>query len=74
MTTQVSEEYVMGINEGESILRSWIADYGQPSIEEMQAFRDNAIARLKERPSRNIAEMARGERDFWKGQLKKVKQ
>lgn len=62
---QVSEEYLEGIREG----RAWLKKYGAGDA---AAVLDNLERTARTFPAASpVGQMLRGERDFWRGQLKK---
>lgn len=68
---QVSDAYLLGISEGRSLLRS--LDY-VPSVADMEAFADNCSAQLQRGFDKSMADTFRGERDFWRNQIRKAQQ
>ena len=66
MTTHINGAYLDGIGEGRGFLKA------NPDLtrEEMQGCLDNAKENMK-RHSFAMKDYFRGERDFWKNQLKK---
>lgn len=69
MTTQtVTAAYLLGIKEGRAFLR---ANPGL-SIDGMRACLATSQLLLRSGFSGDVAEMFRGERDFWKNQIKRA--
>lgn len=68
MTTQtVSQAYLDGIREG----RAWLREYGAGDA---QAHLDNLTATARTFDAQSpVGQMLRGERDFWRNQIKKGK-
>lgn len=67
MEKNVTQEYILGITEGRSLLKST-----PHSITDMQRHVDNIGTLLSRRPSKEMGDTYRGERDFWKNQIKKT--
>lgn len=64
MKTEYSQWYIEGIKEG----RAWLEKYG---MEDAQAVLDNLNSTIKRfAASSPVGQMLRGERDFWKNQLR----
>lgn len=62
----VTSEYLDGIREG----REWLNRYG---MEDAQAHLDNLTATARTfAASSPVGQMLRGERDFWRNQIKKA--
>lgn len=65
MTQQVTAEYLKGIKEG----RAWLRQYGAGDA---AALLDNLNRTIKGfAASLPVGQMLRGERDFWRNQIKK---
>ena len=62
----VTECYLLGIREGRDYLKQFA-----PSIEEMRALAANCETLLKQGFAREMADVFRGERDFWRNQINK---
>jgi len=62
----ISQAYIMGIKEGRALLTA------EPSFSrsEILDIIDNLTSTLKRGFAGDVADMLRGERDFWKNQLK----
>lgn len=61
----VTAEYLAGIREG----RQWLKRYG---MEDAQANLDNLVRTCRMFDASNpVGQMLRGERDFWRNQIKK---
>ena len=61
-------EYIMGITEGRAFLRQF-----SPDLEDMRHLEANCVDALKGYQSGGpVADMLRGERDFWRNQIKKA--
>ena len=60
-------EYIMGITEGRSLMVRC-----QPTLNEMRFHEENCVDALKQFQSGPVADMLRGERDFWRNQIKKA--
>jgi hypothetical protein len=74
MTTQtVTEDYLEGIREGRTLLRQWQLQ-GEPDIASMARVSLDTTTRLcREFDAQSpVGQMFRGERDFWRNQLKKL--
>lgn len=66
MTQRVSEEYLMGIREG----REWFKKYG---MDEAAAHLDNLTRTARTfAASSPVGQMLRGERDFWRNQVRRA--
>lgn len=61
-----TQAYIMGIKEGRSLLTA------EPSLDRVEILDiiDNLTSTLKRGFSGDVADMLRGERDFWKNQIK----
>lgn len=66
MTKTISQAYILGIKEGRALLKA-NPDFNR---DDMMAILDNIKSTLKMGFASDVAEMLRGERDFWKHQLK----
>lgn len=66
MTQQISEAYVLGIKEG----RSFLTSCPDMTLTEMRDARD-AARRNAGTHGGEMAELFRGERDFWRNQINK---
>lgn len=64
----VTSTYLDGIREGRSYMRT----FGPIETNDMKRLRDNAAQVAKMNAGNAVAEFARGERDFWRNQLKKA--
>jgi hypothetical protein len=62
----ITQAYIMGIKEGRALLT---ACPGLDRVEILDIL-DNITSTLKRGFSGDVADMLRGERDFWKNQLK----
>lgn len=74
MTTQtVTEDYLEGIREGRTLLRQWQMQ-GEPDIASMARTAHDTTTRLcREFDAQSpVGQLFRGERDFWRNQLKKL--
>jgi len=67
----VTESYLMGIREGRALLRSMQQRDETVTRADMEAFAANCTAQLARGFAREMADMFRGERDFWRGQMKR---
>lgn len=67
MEKNATQEYILGITEGRSLLKST-----PHSIADMQRHVDNIGTLLSRRSSKEMGDTYRGERDFWKSQIKKA--
>lgn len=64
MTTHITAEYLEGIKEG----RAWLRRYGS---DDAPAILDNLNRTIKGFDAQSpVRQMLRGERDFWRNQLK----
>lgn len=64
---QVTQDYLNGIREG----RAWLRDYGMDGAQEHL---DNLTATARTFDAQSpVGQMLRGERDFWRDQIKKGK-
>lgn len=63
----VTAEYLAGIAEGRSYLRRF-----RPTPDEMRDVLRNTVETLRGFRSGPVADLLRGERDFWRSQLKKL--
>lgn len=66
MTRTVSAEYLDGIREGRDYLRRF-----QPTRDDMQRLLENCSDTLRGFNGGPVADLLRGERDFWRHQLAK---
>lgn len=66
MSKTVSESYLSGIREGRDYLKRF-----RPTAEEAREVLANVRGTLKGFKNGPVADMLRGERDFWDNQLKK---
>jgi hypothetical protein len=68
---QITQEYLEGIKEGRAYLLKF-----QPDIQRMQLILrsiERALTEIQaESPSGAVADLLRGERDFWRNQIKKA--
>lgn len=69
MTKPVTTAYLDGIKDG----RSFLSAHGPFDRSEIERLRDNAAQVAKMNAGNAVAEFARGERDFWRNQLKRGK-
>lgn len=73
---QVTDSYLLGIKEGRALYREIRVRHGLVSREDMRAlaqlFEANCTANLARGFARELADVFRGERDFWRGQIKKL--
>lgn len=66
--TQVTQEYLDGILEGRAYLRRW-----EPTLADMRDVLANVVQTAKGfEASSPCGQMLRGERDFWRGQIKRA--
>ncbi|MEO5867233.1 MAG: hypothetical protein ABIQ19_09000 [Sphingomonas sp.] len=63
---QFSDTYLMGIREGREYLNRF-----RPNLAEARDVLANIECTLRRGFGREVAEMLRGERDFWRNQIKK---
>lgn len=69
MSNNVTQEYLDGIREARSLLKS-IRDRGEKVTRaDAKRFMDNCSENLKRGFDKPLADMFRGERDFWKNQI-----
>ncbi len=67
MSKTVTAEYIEGIKEG----RAWLNRYG---MDDAQAHLDNLTRTARTFDAQSpVGQMLRGERDFWRNQIKKSK-
>lgn len=66
MSKQVTESYIDGIREGREFLKAH-----KPSVSDMRDILANIIDTLKGFSSGPVADLLRGERDFWRKQIAK---
>jgi len=64
--SQVTDEYLMGIRDGREYLKKF-----QPDLFDMHMLLANIDMTLRQRLGREVSDHLRGERDFWKHQIKK---
>lgn len=69
---QVTDSYILGIKEGRALYREIRAQHRLVTREDMRAFEANCTANLARGFARELADVFRGERDFWRGQIKKL--
>jgi len=70
--TKVSEAYLLGIKEGRDNLR-WLKSQGEEvDYDRMIELLENIKAVLRMGFPDEMADFLRGERDFWKNQIKKA--
>lgn len=72
MTNAISQAYLDGIREGRSLLNAWLAE-GLDDVAELARV---SLANAQERcrmfdASTDIGQLTRGERDFWRNQIRK---
>lgn len=68
----VTQAYLLGIGEGRSLLRDMKARGEYDPERDIPAILATLKACLAAKPSRDVAGMYRGERDFWLGQRAKL--
>lgn len=73
MTQTITESYLLGISEGRSLLKSIEARGETVTTSDMQQFADNCTAQLSRGFARELSDTFRGERDFWRNQIKRCK-
>lgn len=67
--TKMTQEYLLGIREGRALLKS-IRDRGEEITRaDAKRFMDNCSENLKRGFDKPMADMFRGERDFWANQI-----
>lgn len=64
--TTVTDTYLMGIREGREYLQRF-----RPSIDDARAVLANIEMTLRQGFGREVGDMLRGERDFWRLQIRK---
>jgi len=68
MIATVTDSYLLGIKEGRALLRSLPES---PTLDELHRFAANCTDLLAMGQSREMADMYRGERDFWRNQIER---
>ena len=72
MSQTVTHAYLMGIREARSMYRQLQADCGAVDVETARAMLANACQCLEMGFKGDIADSIKGERDFWRGQVKRL--
>lgn len=62
---KITQEYLEGLKDGRAFMQAY-----QPSFEEMLEILDNLNNSMKNFSAGPVKEMMKGERDFWKFQIK----
>lgn len=69
---QVSEEYLEGIREGRAALRRMQAESPETLLEDAQSELDCCTRTARQFDAQSpVGQLLRGERDFWRNQLKR---
>lgn len=71
MPDTITDSYLIGILEGRAMMSEMKVRGEVITNAEMQAFVDNARANIKRGFARELADVFKGERDFWLNQMKK---
>ena len=75
MTETVSDDYLLGISEGRTFLRAW-PEYNRGeamTVDDMRQCEAACSANMARGFSGAMREVFRGERDFWRNQIRKHK-
>jgi hypothetical protein len=72
MSQTVTHAYLLGIREARSMYRQLQADCGRVDLTIARAMLDNACQCLAMGFSGDVADSIKGERDFWRGQVKRL--
>lgn len=72
MSQFISHEYLVGISEARSLSKVHQREYGALSLHDARSFLANADACCGMGFSKPMQDMVRGERDFWRLQVKRL--
>ena len=70
MTQAVSQAYLLGISEGRSMLNCYLAAGDYQGLPDARAMLANCESRLKQGYAGEMRDCIKGERDFWRNQVR----